>query len=132
MTALKNVTSNIALDAAKKLIIQDSFGDAFIFARDRGGHDLGLPIGDAEIVKLYPNPSVTTEWIDVIVQEFENGKIMQEVYDNAAPIYGNMHTIWARRRRYTWWRRLCRFRYPQQVESSHTKVLHIKTLSMVT
>ena len=97
VTALKNVTSNIALDAAKKLIIQDSFGDAFIFARDRGGHDLGLPIGDAEIVKLYPNPSITTEWIDVIVQEFENGKIMQEVYDNAAyPIYGNMHTIWAR------------------------------------
>ncbi|MCU0104119.1 InlB B-repeat-containing protein [Acholeplasma vituli] len=97
VTSLKNVTSNIALDATKKLIIQDSFGDAFVFARDRGGHDLGLPVGDAVIVRLYPNPSITTEWIDVIVQEFEHGKIMQEVYDNAAyPIYGDMLTIWER------------------------------------
>jgi uncharacterized repeat protein (TIGR02543 family) len=95
VTSLKNGTVEVTLDDSKKLIIQDSFGDAYIFTWDRGGHLLGLPLGPAEIQKLYPNPDVESEYIDVIVQEFENGFIMQEVYDNAAySIYGVSYDEW--------------------------------------
>ncbi len=95
VTELQNVNVKVALDGAKKLIIQDSFGDAYIFTWDRGGHLLGLPLGAARIERLYPNASNQNEFIDIIVQEFEHGFIMQEVYDNAAySIYGKSYDEW--------------------------------------
>lgn len=95
VTSLQNGNIGISLNENMKLIIQDSFGDAYIFTWDRGQHLLGLPLGPAKIEKLYPNPGVLTEFIDIIVQEFEHGFIMQEAYDNPAySIYGKTYDEW--------------------------------------
>lgn len=71
--------------AVKDMII-DSFADAYLFAYDRGGFDLGAPIGLATIVE---------DEDSALVQEFENGKIVMHNYERpAVPIYGEILEAW--------------------------------------
>ena len=97
VTSLIEIGSSepVDLDKTEKNIIQDSFGDAYVFAFDRGGHNLGLPVGEAEVVKEIINPSQPDTFNHLIIQEFEHGKIIQQGYNRAAyPIYGDMLTFW--------------------------------------
>lgn len=93
-TVVANTTS-VTIGEYQRKLIQDSFGDAYIFARERGGFELGLPTGNASIRKYVPNSNDKGTVYDVIIQEFTNGLIVQKGYDNAAfPIYGDMLTAW--------------------------------------
>ena len=74
-------------DEVKEMII-DSFADAYLFAYDRGGHDLGAPVGEAYIITGFDND-------EALVQDFEDGKIVMSRYQRpAVPIYGKMLTAW--------------------------------------
>lgn len=92
---ITELNKNVAIGTNERKIIQDSFADAFIFANERGEHSLGLPVGPVTIEKEFPNPSNTAEYYEILVQEFENGKIVQVGYNRAAyPIYSEMLAVW--------------------------------------
>src|SRR5690606_20199733 len=77
----------VEYNAENKALIIDSFADAYLFAYDRGGHDLGAPLGLATIIG---------EGTEVaLVQAFENGKISMFNFQRpAVPIYGAMLEAW--------------------------------------
>lgn len=70
-----------------KALILDSFADAYLFAYDRGGHDLGAPVGLATLLE--------DEGEAALVQAFEHGEIVMFNFQRpAVPIYGAMLTAW--------------------------------------
>lgn len=93
--ALKTGDSSVAIDSAKQVVINKEFGNAYILVWDRSGHHLGLPLGPAEIQKEILDPDQPDLYIDVIVQKFEHGWIVQEAYEGTAfAVYGEILELW--------------------------------------
>jgi len=70
-------------------IVADAFADAYLFANIRNGHLLGKPVANATTASF--TDSSSEETVNYVMQQFENGVIIQSAYNNpAVAIFGTI------------------------------------------
>ena len=89
LTEEDKVFGDVTYSENVKKIITDSFADAYMFANIRNEHLLGKPV--AGVISTSFVDTASEEQVSYLVQQFENGVIIQSAYNNpAVAIFGKV------------------------------------------